>query len=89
MAEFAGMLGSQLDRPVFDVTGLAGEYEINLYWINEERLPAPAEDPYAGLNGGPTIFTALRDQLGLKLENRKQAVEMLVIDYALRVPTEN
>jgi uncharacterized protein (TIGR03435 family) len=88
MAEFATMLSSQINQPVFDLTGLAGEYEIDLYWINEERLPAAAEDPYGGLNG-PAIVAALKDQLGLRLENRKRTIDVLALDDALRVPTEN
>jgi len=88
MAEFATMLSAQINQPVFDLTGLAGEYEIDLYWINEERLPPAGEDSYGGPNG-PAIVAALKDQLGLKLENRKRTIDVLALDGALRVPTEN
>ena len=49
-------------------------------------MPAPAGESQ---EGGPTLMTAVQEQLGLKLESRKGPVETLVIDHAEKVPTEN
>ncbi len=67
-----------LDRPVLDRTGLSGVYNFNLEWT-----PEGAPDPF-----GPSIFTAIQEQLGLKLETQKAPVEILVIDR-LEKPTGN
>lgn len=72
MGMFAAQLaGRVLDRPVLDQTGIQGEFDIKLEWT-------PEESP----DGGPSIFAALQEQLGLKLEAQKGMVEMLVIDHA-------
>jgi uncharacterized protein (TIGR03435 family) len=70
---------------VLDQTGLTGQFEIKLEW-------APA-DGKSGANNdipaGPSIFTALQEQLGLKLESRKGPLDVLVIDHAEQTPAEN
>ena len=96
MAAFAGSLAMRLSRLVVDHTGLSGGFDIDLKWTPE--LPAgasgvPGEQPIR-VNGvavdpnGPSIFTAVQEQLGLKLESTKGPVEVLVIDSAER-PTGN
>lgn len=70
-----------VDRPVIDQTGLAGRFNFHLEYAPEG---APAEDPATG----PSIFTALQEQLGLKLEPAKGPKEFLVIDHVER-PTGN
>jgi uncharacterized protein (TIGR03435 family) len=75
-------LSSSVDRPVFDKTGLRGFYDVTLDWTSDYGGP-PAADP-----NGVDIFTALQEQLGLKLEPQKAPIEMLVIDHAQR-PSEN
>ena len=92
MDYFAWRLGLQtLDRPVIDRTNLKGGYDFNLTFTRE--LP-PGIPEGALLNGaaidtsGPTIFAAMRQQLGLKLEPQKGPVEIMVIDHAEK-PTEN
>ena len=96
MAALAGSLAMRLSRPVLDHTGLTGGFDIDLKWTPE--LPAgasgaPADQPVR-VNGvvidpnGPSIFTAVQEQLGLKLESTKGPVEILVIDSAEK-PTEN
>ena len=69
------------DGPVVDASGLKGVYDFKLEWIT--RIEANAG------SGGPTIFDAVQQQLGLKLESRKQALEMLFVDHCESVPTEN
>jgi uncharacterized protein (TIGR03435 family) len=72
-----------LDRTVVDRTGIAGLIDYDLSWTPE--LPT---DPNAGerppTNAGPSLFTALQEQLGLKLESSRGPVEVLVIDHVER-----
>jgi uncharacterized protein (TIGR03435 family) len=80
MEQLVGELSGNLDRPVLDQTGLAGNYDYTLEWAPDY---AAAEDTNA-----PSIFTALQEQLGLKLEPRKASIDVLVIDHAAK-PSEN
>jgi len=91
MDYFAWRLGQLLDRPVVDRTGLKGGFNFEFTYTRD--LP-PGVPPGALINGepidtsGPTIFTALKAQLGLKLEAQKGPVETMVIDKVEK-PTEN
>jgi len=78
------MLAQQLNRTVLDKTGLTGKYDMTLKWTPED---APPQDNGTG-DSSPSIFTALQEQLGLKLQPAKGPVECLVIDHA-EMPTEN
>ena len=86
MTTFVLLLSRFQRQTVLDQTGLQGAYDINLTWT-PERLGATGET--AGEAAGPTIYTAVQEQLGLKLESRKGPLEVLVVDRALRVPVEN
>lgn len=82
-------LSARLGRPVVDKTGLKGDYVFNLRWT-----PDPSEDEHLRQAGqptmpeplpetnGPSLMTALQDQLGLKLEPKTEPVKVLVIDHA-------
>lgn len=79
-----------VDRPVVDKTGLDGEsdrYDVELHWSPFDPVPGTAAENTPDLSG-PSIFTALPEQLGLKLEPVKAPLDVLVIDRAER-PTEN
>jgi len=92
MAGFAGFLSRRVDLPVLDMTGLKGFYELTLDWVPEARPGADRKGDVVAVADsatGPTIFIALEEQLGLKLETRKAPVEMLVVDRAEKLPTEN
>jgi uncharacterized protein (TIGR03435 family) len=93
MELLAGQLSNQLRGPVADTTGLAGKYDIDLYWVatSDLRAGAPGADPagLAGDPGGPTLEQALQEQLGLKLESKKGAVDFLMVDHIEKLPTEN
>jgi uncharacterized protein (TIGR03435 family) len=78
MKRLAEVLSEQTDRVVIDNTGLTGEYDFSLEW---------ASDPIAD-SQDPSIFTAIQEQLGLKLDSAKGAVQIIVIDSAER-PSEN
>ena len=68
-----------------DKTNLTGKYDVDLQWTPESvRLQsAPVDEPTS-----PSIFTAVQEQLGLKLESAKGPVKTLVIDHVER-PSEN
>lgn len=79
---FSRMLG----RTVVDKTGLTGKYDIRMDWTPEESQPSqmPGAPPSAPSEpGGPSIFTTMQEQLGLKFEARK-AIETIVIDRVER-----
>jgi uncharacterized protein (TIGR03435 family) len=69
------------DKPVVDLTGLKGVYDFQLEWIS-------LADANAG-KAGSTMIDAVEKQLGLRLEQRKQAMDTLVIDHCEREPTAN
>jgi uncharacterized protein (TIGR03435 family) len=83
MDDAAKFLSSEVGRRVVDKTGLTGSYDMTLTWI-----PAMASAADADAAPGPTIFTALEEQLGLKLVPAKGPVQVLVID-SIEKPTEN
>jgi uncharacterized protein (TIGR03435 family) len=79
MSGIADFLGNLLGSPVQDQTGLTGKYDLRIEYVP----PSPDADP------GPDIRDAIQQQLGLKLVSKKIPVEILVIDHAEKVPTEN
>jgi uncharacterized protein (TIGR03435 family) len=74
------MLSRVLARTVLDKTGLTTNFDIDLRWTPDET---PSSDA-----AGPSLFTALQEQLGLKLESQKGPVEILIIERAEK-PSEN
>jgi uncharacterized protein (TIGR03435 family) len=78
MGMLAGSLAAVAGYQVLDRTDLTGMYDINLKWTPEDN------NAFA-----PELFTAIQEQLGLKLESGKAPVEMLVIDHADREPGQN
>jgi uncharacterized protein (TIGR03435 family) len=92
MADFAdGMQASFMDRPVVDQTGLTDRYDFLLKWTPDEsqsglgeKAPPPTDDP----NTPPGLYTAVQEQLGLKLISTRAPVDVLVIDH-IEMPLEN
>jgi uncharacterized protein (TIGR03435 family) len=78
MTRFAEVLSRQMDLPFVDRTGLNGTFNLKLEWTALNAKP----------DGGPSVFTALQEQLGLRLESRKMPIEVLIIDHAEK-PSEN
>lgn len=76
LERFAELLSIAEKRPVVDSTGIAGLFDFDLAYSESE-------------DGGPSLATALREKLGLRLERKQMPVEVLVVDRADRVPTEN
>jgi uncharacterized protein (TIGR03435 family) len=93
MADLAGLFqGAVLDRPVVDQTGLAGRYDFTLNWTPDEtqfaglgvKVPPPPDNAAAP----PGLFTAIQEQLGLKLDATRAPVEVFVVDRVEK-PAEN
>jgi len=82
MSDIKNILEGPTGRYIIDKTGLTGHYDFELRWTPDDT---PADSP---LVGGPSIFTAVQEQLGLKLESARAPVDVLVIDSAQR-PSEN
>ena len=78
VARFADYLATDLKMPVVDKTGIVGDFDITMQY---------SRDPDA--NSGPSVFTALQDELGLKLEAAKVPVEILVVDHVEKLPIAN
>ena len=83
-------LANATHRTVVDKTGLTGRYDFVLDWTPDiQRAPADASSDGTSLaSAGPTIFTAVQEQLGLRLESGKAPVDVLVIDHVDR-PSAN
>ena len=92
MADFADLLQrAVLDKPVVDQTGIQGRYDFALKWTPDEFQfaslggikPSASDSPDAP----PNLYTAMQQQLGLRLESRETPVNVLVIDRAVRPST--
>jgi uncharacterized protein (TIGR03435 family) len=81
MGEFTGALAEMLERPVVDKTGLTAVYDLKVEWT--PGLAAEASEP------GLSLFTALRDQLGLSLRAQKMRVDTVIVDHVEKTPTDN
>jgi len=95
-------LSNTLGRPVTDSTGLTGKYDYVLTYSREgmEGMGGPGMTVTAVPGGGPlppppppsdapTIFAAVQEQLGLKLEQKKGSVDIFIIDHVEKNPSEN
>ena len=76
MSGLATLLSRSEHAIVIDMTGLEGPFDVRLEWDADDRE-------------GPTLFTAIQEQLGLKLESRKEPMDVLVIDHAEKTPAED
>jgi uncharacterized protein (TIGR03435 family) len=83
MDAFAKILARKMELPVVNRTGLPGIFNFKLRWT-----PERAKVPDTGAAEAPSIFTAIQEQLGLRLRSQKAPVEILVIDHAEK-PSEN
>ena len=92
LAQLGHLLSEQMGRTVIDNTGLKGHYDFTLKWTPDRSTPmlsgATGSDSAPLPDSGPSIFTAIQEQLGLKLESQKGPVELLVIDHVEK-PSEN
>ena len=82
METFAIVLSGELRRPVTDANGLNGKYDFSLRRVTEGVTAA-------GDDSGPTLIGATQEQLGLKLEQKKGLIDMIVVDHIDTFPTKN
>jgi len=77
------LFAQELGNPVVDKSGLTGDYDFTLDWASDQKAATPGGQASATSEpSGPSIFTAVQEQLGLKLEAQKGPIETLVIDHA-------
>jgi uncharacterized protein (TIGR03435 family) len=93
MQQWVTAMAPFLDRVVLDETKIAGQFDIELRWTPEFVPPTSGDDLRSGyfnspIQDGPSVFTAIREQLGLRLESRRGPVDVVVIDHVER-PTED
>lgn len=93
MADFSGLMQSAvLDRPVLDQTGITGRWDFTLKWTPDDsqfsgmgaRIPPPTDSA----NAPPNLYTAIQEQVGLKLEATKAMADVMVIDQVEK-PSDN
>ena len=98
MSRLVASLSGAVRGPVQDATGLTEKYDLTLFWSTSDsagRAAPPISSAGGGpvidvdASSGPTIFEALKDQLGLMLEKKKGPVKVLVVDHFNKLPTEN
>jgi uncharacterized protein (TIGR03435 family) len=83
IVDLARLIEQPAGRPIVDETGLAGRYDFKIRFQSVRRASEVASDPF------PTIFTAVEEQLGLKLESGTSSFPQLIIDSIEREPAEN
>jgi uncharacterized protein (TIGR03435 family) len=86
-----GMQEVFMDRPVVDQTALNGRYDFKLRWTPDESQSYCPSDPARSRddsNARPGLYTAIQEQLGLKLTPTKAPIQVMVIDH-LEIPSEN
>jgi uncharacterized protein (TIGR03435 family) len=94
MRRLAQKLSEVIHMPVADLTGIEGAFDFQLKFTPDDmqaKPPSSGDRPGTApleLAGAPSVFAALQEQLGLKLEPRKVPAEVLAIDYAEK-PSEN
>jgi len=92
LLKLANALSGFMDRPVLDRTAVRGTFDIKLEWVPDnsqfQRWGTGAISNSVNAGGGPSISTALEEQLGLKLESQQALLPVLVVDQAEQ-PAEN
>jgi bla regulator protein blaR1 len=83
LSTLVDVLSQRLGSTIVDKTGLTGKYDVKMQWHEEgpASLPGEPSPPVPQDSSGPSIYTALQEQLGLKLESRKAPIPVLVIDH--------
>ena len=93
MGDFVGLLqNAVLDRPVLDKTGVSARWDFTLNWTPDDsqfgglaaKLPPPAD----GTATPPALYTAIQEQIGLKLDATKSAADVFVVDH-IEKPSDN
>jgi uncharacterized protein (TIGR03435 family) len=93
MGDFTGLMQSAvLDRPVVDQTELTGRYDFTLVWTPDDSqfsgMGAKIPPPTDSANAPPNLYTAIQEQIGLKLDATKAPADVMVVDHVEK-PSEN
>jgi uncharacterized protein (TIGR03435 family) len=93
MSDFTGLMQSAvLDRPVVDQTGLAGRFDFTLNWTPDDSqfggMGAKIPPPTDSADAPPNLYTAIQEQIGLKLDATKAPADVMIIDHVEK-PSEN
>jgi uncharacterized protein (TIGR03435 family) len=88
LSDLATILARRVARPVVDRSGLAGLFDVDLRWTADARSSAPIAQAPGAPDDSVSVFTALQEQLGLRLQGERVDTEFLVIDKVER-PTED
>jgi len=83
MVQLAELLTRYLGELVVDRTGIEGVYDFEFQWVNDDQPPSPETE------GVPSLFDAVQETLGLKLQRQRVPTEMIVVDHLERMPVEN
>src|SRR6185437_13314978 len=105
MARLADQLSNNLRNPVVDKTGLTGDYDVDIEFSTEGLAGVPGlpgggppggpggpgigPGPGGDTNDAPALITAVQEQLGLKLDQKKGPLDLVVVDHAEKTPAEN
>jgi uncharacterized protein (TIGR03435 family) len=89
MDAFAEAVGGWMRQPILNASGLAGEYDFVISWSTASRQANTGLQANTAADSGPTIFAAIQEQLGLRLEAKKVPVDSVIVDHIERVPSEN
>jgi uncharacterized protein (TIGR03435 family) len=83
MKDFTGLLQEVvLDKPVVDQTGLKGRYDFNLKWApDDSQFGGHVPPPSDAADAPPSLFVAVQEQIGLKIESTKAMVDVMVVDH--------
>lgn len=84
----AVLLSRFTNQPTFDKTGVKGQFDVDLQWTPDIPVAKPVSEP-SDPDAAPSLFAAVREQLGLRLEGRKGPVDVVVVDHAERSPIGN
>lgn len=88
LSDFAAILARRVARPVVDRTGLAGLYDLDLRWTADARSSAPLAQAPGAPDDSVSLFTALQEQLGLRLQSERVDADFLIVERVER-PTED
>jgi uncharacterized protein (TIGR03435 family) len=83
MGQLADLAARYLGEVVVDKTSIGGVYDFEFRWTNDDQVPTGDTET------APSLFTALQETIGVRLQRQKVPTEMIIVDHVERTPTEN